>query len=82
MSKLDVMPQKSTDTQIGGFVEQFAQRIQATPPGTCPIAVQYSLLESSGVQTCGKCVPCRDGIPQLAQLLKKVMDCKATPADL
>ena len=47
------------------------------PPGICPIAVQLSLLEAEAAQTCGKCVPCRDGIPQLAALMRNVLDCKA-----
>jgi NADPH-dependent glutamate synthase beta subunit-like oxidoreductase len=29
-------------------------------------------------QTCGKCVPCRDGLPQLAALLKRILDGDAT----
>ena len=43
----------------------------------CPLAVQLTMLQTSGAQTCGKCVPCRDGIPQLAAMLKRVVDCDA-----
>ena len=60
----------------------FARRLDATPPGICPIAVQVSFLEAEGLQTCGKCVPCRDGIPQLVDLLKRVLECKAAPGTL
>lgn len=82
MSKLTVMPKISADTHNADVVDIFHRRIEATPPGTCPIAVQQSLLQTSGTQTCGKCVPCRDGIPQLAALLQKVLDCAATPETL
>lgn len=47
------------------------------PPGTCPIAVQAALLRTGAAQTCGKCVPCRDGLPQLASLLEQVARCEA-----
>ena len=40
------------------------------------------MLETGAAQTCGKCVPCRDGLPQLASLVRSVLDCKATAADL
>ena len=40
------------------------------------------MLETGAAQTCGKCVPCRDGLPQLASLVRSILDCKATAADL
>ena len=58
-------------------LDTFARRVEATPPGMCPLAVQLTMLQASGAQTCGKCVPCRDGIPQLAAMLKRVVDCDA-----
>ena len=50
------------------------------PPGTCPIAVQLSFLEAANAQTCGKCVPCRDGVPQLAAMMRSVLNCEADEA--
>ena len=82
MSKLEVLPTSDTNTSISGDIENFARRVTATPPGMCPIAVQLTLLQASGAQTCGKCVPCRDGIPQLASLLQQVLACKATASTL
>ena len=49
-------------------MERFGRRVGATPPGVCPLAVELSLLEAAAAQTCGKCVPCRDGLPQLDAL--------------
>ena len=77
MALLSVAAKSSYDDKIAGVLEPFLRRIEATPPGICPISVQLSLLESSGAQTCGKCVPCRDGIPQLAALIRRVLDCQA-----
>lgn len=77
MSKLSIAPSSHADSTIADYLERFGQRVEATPPGMCPVSVQLSLLQAGGAQTCGKCVPCRDGIPQLAKLLEKVRDCKA-----
>ena len=64
------------------ILTDFQNRLKATPPGTCPVSLQYSFLIASETQTCGKCVPCRDGIPEMARLVRLVLDCKATEKDM
>lgn len=82
MSKIMITSPKNTNTQLKSFLEKFERRIQATPPGICPIVLQISLLEECRSQTCTKCVPCRDGIPQLVEILKKIGQCQGTREDL
>lgn len=77
MSKLKVMPMADTDSRIGGMLDGFTRRVNAAPPGMCPVVEQVTLLETAAAQTCGKCVPCRDGLPQLAKMLRSIADCKA-----
>ena len=77
LAKLSIAPRSRDDARIDARLDQFARRVEATPPGMCPLAVQLTMLQTSGAQTCGKCVPCRDGIPQLAAMLKRVVDCDA-----
>ncbi|BFL06094.1 NAD(P)-binding protein [Eggerthella lenta] len=77
MAKLSIAPRSRDDARIAAHLDTFARRVEATPPGMCPLAVQLTMLQTSGAQTCGKCVPCRDGIPQLAAMLKRVVDCEA-----
>ncbi|MBR3241100.1 MAG: FAD-dependent oxidoreductase [Parasporobacterium sp.] len=62
--------------------EQFARRIAANPPGVCPVEQQLAFLRTCHAQTCGKCVPCREGLGQLAEMLENVLDNKATMEDL
>ena len=76
MGKLSVAPKSAYDARIADVLEPYMRRVEAMPPGTCPIAVQVNLLEAGGAQTCGKCVPCRDGIPQLAALMRRVLNCE------
>ena len=77
MTRLSVVPKTSNDTKNAAVMEDFARRIAATPAGMCPVALQASLAQASAAQTCGKCVPCRDGLPQLARMLSDIADCKA-----
>ena len=77
VAKLSIAPRSRDDARIAAHLDTFARRVEATPPGMCPLAVQLTMLQTSGAQTCGKCVPCRDGIPQLAAMLQRVVDCEA-----
>lgn len=82
MPRLTIHSQAPTDGVNETPMAAFMRRIEATPPGQCPLTLQYSLLSACAAQTCGKCVPCRDGLPQLAKLLKKIVDCEGTQQDL
>ena len=78
MSKLFLTDPQGVDTKIGVMLDKFKSKVNVYPPGTCPLTVQLSLLEASMNQTCGKCVPCRDGLPQLAGLLRTILEGDAT----
>ena len=82
MSKLKVVPMSNADSRIADDLLAFSRRIEAAPPGICPLAVQLSMLQASEAQTCGKCVPCSEGIPILTGLLQKVVSCQAGKEDL
>ena len=73
MTKIYLADPKNSDSRIYRSLRDFTARVNAMPPGTCPIAVQYAQLCTAMAQTCGKCVPCRDGLPQLANVLATVL---------
>ena len=77
MARLSVAPRAKDDGRIAATLDRYVRRVTATPPGTCPVVVQRSLLQAAAAQTCGKCVPCRDGLPRLAALVGRVADCEA-----
>lgn len=82
MGRIALASTSRTDALVSDSLESFRRRVDATPPGVCPVAVQLSLLEASACQTCGKCVPCRDGAPALAKLLRKIATFRAVSEDL
>lgn len=61
------------------FVNNFTRRIEATPPSMCAVAFTLNLLQASGCQTCGKCVPCARGIGNLEAMLKGLLNFQAPP---
>ncbi len=82
MSKLYLADPNSYDVKIGKIKRHFAHKVDVYPPGSCPLTLQLSFLRTSAGQTCGKCVPCRDGLPLVARLLQKVVDGAATQKTL
>lgn len=74
MSKYVLEQSGNTNEKIDNVLFRFRRKITSYPPGMCPLTVQLSLLQTSKNQTCGKCVPCKDGLEQLGRLLKSVLD--------
>ena len=82
MAKLSVAPRAKDDGKFGAFLEEYGRRVEATPPGMCAVAFQLDLLRAGGCQTCGKCVPCREGIGRIEELLEEVLAFRAEPGAL
>ena len=70
MGRLTVQPAAKADGQMGAFVEAFTRRVEAMPPGQCPVGMVLGQLQASMAQTCGKCTPCAQGMPKIAALLR------------
>ena len=78
MSRLDIMTPSRSQTVIDGLYSDVERRIASSPPGLCPVDLSLSFLRLCHAQTCGKCVPCRIGLGQLNQLIRDVLNGKAT----
>lgn len=78
MSKIYLPDRYGEEAKIEAVLSKFSSRVKNYPPGTCPITVQLALLQASKSQTCGKCVPCRDGLRQLEAMFLKILTGKAT----
>lgn len=73
MARLSVAPRAKDDSKFATFLDEYERRAEATPPGMCAVAMQLDLLRAGGCQTCGKCVPCREGIAHIETLLEEVL---------
>ena len=65
--------------RIDTVLHKFRSRMSAYAPGMCPIALYRSLLQISMNQSCGKCVPCRDGLHEVDRMLKSILAGTAQP---
>ncbi len=59
-------------------LRRFRSRMISYPPGMCPLVLYRSLFQISMHQSCGKCVPCRDGLVEVDRMLDKVLNGDAT----
>lgn len=73
MARLSVAPRAKDDAKFATFLDEYERRVEATPPGMCAVAMQLDLLRAGGCQTCGKCVPCREGIAHIETLIEEVL---------
>ncbi len=53
---------------------KFRSRMTSYPPGMCPLTLYQSILQMSMNQSCGKCVPCRDGLVEAERMLKRILN--------
>ncbi|NCB50426.1 MAG: glutamate synthase [Clostridia bacterium] len=61
-----------------GLYQDMERRLASTPEGICPVDLMLGLVTMCHTQSCGKCVPCRVGLGQLENLLRDVLNGKAT----
>ena len=82
MSRLKIAIENEAVQTVERLYKELERRIVASPPGICPVDLALNFLRLCHAQTCGKCVPCRIGLGQLATYLEDVLDGRATMATL
>ena len=66
MSRLKIAIENEAVQTVERLYKDLERRIVASPPGICPVDLALNFLRLCHAQTCGKCVPCRIGLGQLA----------------
>mgnify|MGYP005773593795 CR=1 FL=1 len=74
MSRLDIKTASRAQTVVDQLYRDMERRIASSPPGLCPIDMSLTFLQLCHAQSCGKCVPCRIGLGQLAALMGQILD--------
>ena len=77
MSRLTILTKDKAQVTMESLYQDLERRIVASPPGLCPVDLTRAFIEMCHAQTCGKCVPCRVGLRQLARLFDNVLDGEA-----
>jgi NADPH-dependent glutamate synthase beta subunit-like oxidoreductase len=72
------MTASRAQTVVEGLYKDMERRIQAAPPGVCPVDLTAAFIKMCLTQSCGKCVPCRVGLAQLGALYDDILEGRAT----
>ncbi len=79
MSRLEVKMPAQTQAVVEQIYSSMERRINANPPGLCPVDMTLNFLNLCQAQTCGKCVPCRIGLDQLSRMIREILDGEPDP---
>ena len=82
MSRLNTKSPVEAKQVVEEIYSDMERRLQAAPLGLCPVDMALNFLTLCHAQTCGKCVPCRVGLGQLANMLKDILNNKGTLEEL
>ena len=82
MSRLDINTPDQAQMVVDQLYHDMERRIIASGPGLCPVDMALNFLQMCHAQSCGKCVPCRIGLGQLANLMRDILDGKGKMQDL
>lgn len=74
MSRLSIHTKDRAQITVESLYSDLERRIVASPPGLCSVDLVCSFVKMCLAQSCGKCVPCRVGLAQLARLFENVLD--------
>ena len=82
LSRLDINTPDQAQLVVDQLYHDMERRIIASGPGLCPVDMSLNFLTLCHAQTCGKCVPCRVGLGQLANIMRGILDGHGKMEDL
>lgn len=77
MNRLQIENRNRAEEVLKNVYRDVERRIAASAPGLCPVDMTLNFVRVAHAQTCGKCVPCRVGLKQLAMMIESVLDMEA-----
>mgnify|MGYP002315007586 CR=1 FL=1 len=82
MSRLELFTPSKDQLMVESLYKNLEQRIVASPPGICPVDITRAFIEMCHAQTCGKCVPCREGTKRMLEILERIVNGEGKLEDL
>ena len=82
MAYISVDSYAKNAASMKSFLGSHIRRVESMPPGVCPVAEMMALIHACAAQTCGKCTPCREGLPKILADLERVASFQASHATL
>ena len=74
MARLHVMERGREQIIMDELHEAIEKRLSVSSLETCPVEFSAAFVRMCCTQSCGKCTPCRVGLPVLGELMERVLD--------
>lgn len=78
MARQKIQSVTKSEATVDKLYEELGSRVNAVSTNSCPIDVALGFVRLCHSQSCGKCVPCRVGLGQLATMMESILDGEAT----
>ena len=82
MNRLYIKSRDTAQKTVEGLYKDLERRIIASPPGQCPVDLTASFLRLCHSQSCGKCVPCREGTKRMLEILERIVAGEGQAGDI
>lgn len=74
MARLHVMERSDAQRVMDDLHKAVEQRLSVSSLEPCPVEFSSAFVHMCMTQSCGKCTPCRIGLPVLGELMEQVLD--------
>lgn len=82
MSRSAIIRETKAESAARGLYGDLARRGAVAPVSSCPVEHSAAFVKLCLSQSCGKCVPCRVGLRQLAAILDRILNGQGREDDL
>jgi NADPH-dependent glutamate synthase beta subunit-like oxidoreductase len=73
LTQLRLFKESPAQAAVDDVMADVERRLFVSPFGNCHVNLVASILKMCHAQSCGKCVPCRIGLSQLANILEDIL---------
>lgn len=74
MARLHVMERSEAQQVMDDLHKAVEKRLSVSSLEPCPVEFSAAFVRMCMTQSCGKCTPCRIGLPALGELMERVLD--------
>ena len=78
MRPLEIKKTSKAEREVQTICAEMSQKLASDAGNMCPVEFTATLLRLFRSRSCGKCVPCRIGLGELADLLEDMLDGKGS----
>lgn len=74
MARLHVMERSEAQQVMDDLHKAVEKRLSVSSLEPCPVEFSAAFVRMCMTQSCGKCTPCRIGLPALGELMERILD--------